>query len=191
MIFQNKSGWQVNGTYREYVKFLTPEILKNGTPALLLKDNHSTHNAEEVENDLDENGILNVSLVPHTTHFNQANDWTLHVQAKRLYKLYRDDYMLPLINAWIKDIVKNRRSGIKEAPARPELTIVDSLKIYKQVDDELRQHPEWVAAGWRATGWYPFAPEKLHKEMTLDVEEVIDEVFDIESLIESKIFTHN
>lgn len=188
-MWQNKSGWQVNETYRDYVHVLIPEFLKEGIPCMLIKDNHSTHNAEAVEQDLDYHGIFNLSLLPHTTSYNQANDWGLHRQAKRLYPLYRKDYLRDKILAWVKEVVKCKKTGIKTYPARPELTIVEAVSIYKRVDDELRQHPNWVTCGWRATGWYPYNPDNIHKEMTFDINELdLDEDdFDIDALIRGDI----
>lgn len=133
------------------------------------------------------NNIQNSAVLQNSHVSDVIQTQTPKVRILSDYRIKESDAMPSLSLNSPMTVSKN--CTVKKQSFAKKLTIVEAVSIYKRVDDELRQHPNWVTCGWRATGWYPYNPDNIHKEMTFDINELdLDEDdFDIDALIRGEV----
>lgn len=90
----SKSGWITEDLFLEWLKHFAKYVnASKENPVLVVLDNHSTHSSLKSYNFCRENGIVLVSLPPHTSHRLQPLDVTFFSSLKAAYSKECDLHM--------------------------------------------------------------------------------------------------
>jgi hypothetical protein len=91
----NPTGWSNENLFIDYLKhFIACEKPCKEDPALLILDNHEPHLSITAINVAKENGIVMLTLPPHTSHKLQPMDHTVFGPYKAYYNACLNDWML-------------------------------------------------------------------------------------------------
>ena len=138
------TGWMVEVTFvewfRHFVKCVRPS---KEVPALLILDNHETHMSIEFINLAAENGVVVITIPPHTSHKLQPLDISVYGPFKRLYN--RE------IGSWLVG-----------HPGKT-VTIYDIAEISGNAWTKASM-PANIISGFVASGIHPFQPDKWQDE---------------------------
>lgn len=89
-----KSGWMTEDMFFIWIQhFANIHKPTNDDPILLILDNHSSHSSLAIYNFCRENGIIMLSIPPHTSHRIQPLDLTFFSSLKKAYDVECDNYL--------------------------------------------------------------------------------------------------
>lgn len=90
----SKNGWMTDHLFQDWLKhFADFCTASKETPVLLILDNHCSHTSLATYNFCRDNGIVLVSLPPHTSHKLQPLDVTFYGPLKAEYRRQCDHFM--------------------------------------------------------------------------------------------------
>ncbi|KAL2092745.1 hypothetical protein ACEWY4_012543 [Coilia grayii] len=136
-----KSGWTNQEIFVTFLKHLIQHTnCCPTTPLLLILDNHDSHVALEAVNVAKENGIIMLTLPPHTSHQLQPLDKSVFGPLKRYYNRAVDGWMRsnPGKVATIYDVPEMVNTAFRSAMSRQN-----------------------IQSGFEATGIFPYNREKF------------------------------
>lgn len=132
----NSSGWSTEVLFRKYLDhFISHVKPSKEKPALIIMDNHETHISIDIIDKSRENGVVLLTLHPHTTHKLQPLDRTVFGPLKAHYNKACDKWML-------------------QNPGKP-ITIYDVSELLGQSYFQVFTSNNIVKA-FKVTGIYPF-----------------------------------
>ncbi|XP_030750606.1 uncharacterized protein LOC115878290 [Sitophilus oryzae] len=131
----------------EHFKFHVNSNLEN--PVLLLLDNHYSHISLPIYNYCKGNGIVMLSIPPHTSH--------LSIPPHRLQPL-DTSFFGPFKCAFNKECDLFLKTGKQE-----KITFADLAEIFNNAFVKIATM-EKAISGFNSTGIYPFNPDKFTKE---------------------------
>jgi len=138
------TGWMVEETFKAwFCHFLNHVHPSADDPLLLILDNHETHMSIESIDMASENGVVVLTIPPHTSHKLQTLDITVYGPFKRLYNLE--------MGAWL-DTTNGK-----------PVTIYDIAEISGKVWTKAAM-PANIISGFAASGLHPFQPDQWKDE---------------------------
>nr|XP_012563279.1 unnamed protein product [Hydra vulgaris] len=91
----NKSGWMVESTFMEWFNHFIKSVRPSKTnPVLLILDNHESHLSINFIDLASDNGVIVLTIPPHTSHKLQPLDITVYGPFKRHYKREIDSWLV-------------------------------------------------------------------------------------------------
>lgn len=141
-LLKNNRGWMTGATFLEYLEnnfkpYLLREEIK--LPVALFLDNHSSHLTDEVTAFCKQNEILLLPLLPNATHIMQPLDVAVFKPLKSLW--YRR------ATSW--------RLNHGGRPMRKD----EFIGLFQETFTEF--NPDWLIAGFRASGIHPWNPNAI------------------------------
>jgi hypothetical protein len=138
------TGWMVETTFVKWFNHFVCNVHPSkATPVLLILDNHETHLSIEFIDMAADNGVVVVTIPPHTSHKLQPLDVCVYGPFKRLYN--RE------IDSWL---VTNPGKTV---------SIYDLAEISGKAWSKASM-PANVISGFAAAGIHPFQPDKWQDE---------------------------
>lgn len=138
------TGWMVESTFVEWFRhFLKHVHPSKDDPILLILDNHETHMSIDFIDLASENGVVVVTIPPHTSHKLQPLDISVYGPFKRLYNREIDSWLVshPGKTVSIYDIAEISGAAWSKASM-----------------------PANLISGFSSAGVYPFQPDKWMDE---------------------------
>lgn len=131
-----KSGWMNEDAFLIFLKhFIRHTNCSTDHPVLLILDNHESHISLKSVTIAKENGVIMLTLPPHTSHRLQPLDKTVYGPLKTYYNRAMDGWM-------------------RSHPGRT-VSIYEVSELVKQAFLSAMS-PTNITSGFRATGIYPF-----------------------------------
>lgn len=138
------TGWMVETTFVEWFRhFINHAHPSKMTPILLMLDNHETHLSIDFIDMAAENGVVVVTIPPHTSHKLQPLDVSVYGPFKRLYNREIDSWLV--------------------AHPGKTVSIYDIAEISGKAWNKASM-PANVISGFAASGVSPFQPDKWQDE---------------------------
>jgi hypothetical protein len=133
------TGWMTEQTFQEwfqhFLKFTQPSTTN---PILLILDNHETHMSSQFIDKAKENGVVLVTIPPHTSHKLQPLDISVYGPFKRLFNREMD--------TWLSNHGGKTVSIYELAEISGKAWIKASM-------------PANIISGFASAGLYPFQPD--------------------------------
>lgn len=134
----NPSGWMSGEQFQEFLKHFARHSRPSvGSPVLLIMDNHESHVNIAGIDFCKENGIIILTLPPHTSHKLQPLDISVFGPIKRYFNAACDNWMRLPLHA-TKTITIYDISGIAREPIKQGASINN------------------IQSGFRKSGIWPF-----------------------------------
>ena len=147
----SKNGWSNEGLFYDWIQhfktFVRPTM---EDPVLLIMDNHNSHISVRIYDFCRENGIVILTIPPHTSHRLQPLDLTVYGPLKSAF--YRECY-LSLQN-------KSRDRNITELKDK-KISQFELAELFSNAYLRTATMQNGVA-GFKAAGISPFNPEKFN-----------------------------
>jgi hypothetical protein len=150
----SESGWMVEELFYKWLIFFSQSIPRK-RPAVLIVDNHESRFSLRIIKLAQSEDIRLVLLPPNATHLMQVGDVAVHAPFKKFVRTEAHSFM-----------IKSRADSVTK------------YNYCQVIGPAFRQAftPNNIAAGYQATGIYPFCPAKviIHlKAVKLDIVKTI------------------
>lgn len=143
------NGWSNEILFSLWLKHFQKRVLCSPeNPVLLILDNHSSHISLEIYNYCKENGIIMVSIPPHTSHRLQPLDVTFFAALKNAYSRH--------CNSFLKSKIRNSEYENKISP-------YDVAEVFKLAYDQVA-NIEKAVSGFQVCGIFPLNSDKFTED---------------------------
>lgn len=140
----SKNGWTNDVLFLEWIEHFNKHVKASlEDPVLLILDNHSSHTSLDVYNFCKSNGIIMVSLAPHTSHKMQPLDLT---------------FFGPLKNAFNRECDLHLKNHAYE-----KITHYDLASIFNKAYIKVATMEKGIS-GFRAAGIWPLNPDTFSED---------------------------
>lgn len=143
------NGWSNESVFSLWLKHFQSKILSSpDNPVLLILDNHSSHISLQIYEYCKKNGIVMVSIPPHTSHKLQPLDVTFFAALKNAYSRHCNSFL---------------KSKITNSEFEDKITPYDVAEIFKLAYDQVA-NIEKAVSGFKACGIFPLNCDKFTED---------------------------